>query len=103
MFDGQEYQLKVPEHIITEATDYFDMMDSDMNRGYQMSRRWVESPDQFQRCQIAADHILTALETDNGKTATMMAAYILNRMPTTQEIHLNIEGDMMEHDILEAH
>jgi len=101
-FDGQDFQLRIPDNIITEATDYFAMMDEDMNKGYQMGRYWKASPDTYERCQIAADHILTALENDNNKTATMMGAYILSRMPDTIELQLNSEGDMTEHAIIAA-
>ena len=98
--DGHEDTIKVPDNIITDAADYFNMMDADMNRGYQMSRSWVEAPDLYQKCQIAADHILTAMETHNDKTATLMAAYILNRVPNASEIHLDLTGDMNEHEIV---
>jgi hypothetical protein len=98
--DEHEDVIKVPDNIINDAADYFNMMDADMNRGYQMSRSWVESPDLYQKCQIAADHILTALETHNDKTATLMAAYILNRVPNAREIHLALTGDMHEHEIV---
>lgn len=101
-FDGQDYQLRIPDQVIHEATDYFAMMDRDMDKGYQMGRYWKPNPDHFERCQIAADHILTALESNNNNKATMMGAYILNKMPNTQELHLNSEGDMTEHDIVPA-
>ncbi len=98
--DGHEDAIKVPDNIITDASDYFDMMDKDMDRGYQMSQKWVEKPDLYQKCQIASDHILTAMETHNDKTATLMAAYILNRVPHAKEIHLDLTGDMSEHEIV---
>jgi hypothetical protein len=98
--DGHEDIIKVPNNIVTGAGDYFNMMDTDMNRGYQMSHTWTESPDLYQKCQIAADHILTALETHNDKTATLMAAYILNRVPHVQEVHLDLTGNMNEHEIV---
>lgn len=71
-----------------------------MDRGYQMSRLWVDNPDQEQRCQIVADKILTALSNGNQKSGTLMAAYILKRMPHIREIHLNTEGDISGHDLL---
>ena len=70
-----------------------------MNKGWQMSQLWVEKPDQQQRCQIVADKLLTALNTDDKKTGVMMSAYILNRMPNTRELHLSVTGDMNEHVI----
>ena len=97
--DDNEQEIQVPDEIITDAKDYFDMLDKDMDMGYQMSREWVESPDTIQRCQIIADRILTALETDNTKTGTLMAAYILSRVPDAYAMHLSTEGDMTLYDL----
>lgn len=99
IIDDEVQDIHIPENIITEASEYFEMLDKDMDKGYQMSRTWVEKPDQLQRCQIVADRILTALETENLKTGTLMAAYILNRVPNAYALHLNYEGDMTLYDI----
>ncbi len=97
--DEHEQEIKVPDAILTDAKEYFDMLDKDMDNGYQMSRLWVEKPDVMQRCQIVADRILTALENQNGETATLMAAYILSRVPNAYAMHLNLEGDMTLFDL----
>ncbi len=97
--DEHEYDINVPDEIIQDATDYFDMLDRDMDQGYQMSRTWVEKPDTLQRCQIVSDRILTALENDNKETGTLMAAYILARVPNAYAMHLNLEGDMTLYDL----
>lgn len=92
--------IEVPEHLLTEAADLFARMDADMNRGYQMSRTWVDNPNLEQRCQIVADRVLTALSNGNQEVGTLMAAYILNRAPNVRAIYFNTEGDMTEHDIV---
>ena len=97
--EDQTYPVKVPDYIVNEAEDFFSILDSDMDKGWQMSQFWVEDPDQNQRCQIAADKILTALNNDDQKTGVMFSAYILNRMPGTTELHLSLSGDMNEHVI----
>ena len=97
--DEHEQDISVPDEIITEAKDYFDMMDKDMDQGYQMSRSWVDNPDLLQRCQIVSERILTALENDNKETGTLMAAYILSRVPKAYAMHLNQEGDMTLYDL----
>ena len=79
--DGRANAFEVPDGLLIEARDFFDKLDKDMDRGWQMSRDWVEKPDAEQRCQIAADRILTAIDTDNEKLLMMMAAYILHTMP----------------------
>ena len=97
--DEHEQEINVPEEVLTDAKDYFDMIDKDMDQGYQMSRSWVENPDLIQRCQIVSDRILTALENDNKETGTLMAAYILSRVPNAYAMHLNLEGDMNMYDL----
>jgi Na+-transporting NADH:ubiquinone oxidoreductase subunit NqrF len=91
--------VNVPDHLLIDAIDYFEMMDKSMDKGYQMSQYWVETPDIFQRCQIAADKLLTALHTHNENMYTLMAAYILSRLPDTKIVILSPTGDMNEHDI----
>ena len=97
--DEHEQEINVPDKLVKDATDYFDMLDKDMDQGYQMSRTWVETPDIVQRCQIVSDRILTALENDNKETGTLMAAYILSRVPSAYAMHLNLEGDMTMYDL----
>ncbi len=97
--EDQTYPIEVPDYIVSDAEDFFSFLDNDMNKGWQMSQFWVENPDNNQRCQIAADKILTALNNDDQKTGVMMSAYIMNRMPGTTELHLSITGDMNEHVI----
>jgi len=99
IIDDEEQDIHVPDDIVLSATDYFDMIDKDMDQGYQMSRTWVEKPNLLQRCQIVGDRILTALETENTETGTLMAAYILSRVPNAYALHLNHEGDMTLFDL----
>ena len=66
--EDQTYPIEIPDYIVTEAEDFFSILDNDMNKGWQMSQIWVESPDTHQRCQIVADKLLTALTNDDQKT-----------------------------------
>ncbi len=99
VIEGNTQIINIPDSLLTEADDYFEMMDNSMEKGYQMSQYWVEKPDTFQRCQIAADKLLTALHTHNENTYTLMGAYILSRLPDTKIVALSSSGDMNEHNI----
>jgi len=101
--DGRANAFEVPDPLLIEATDFFNNLDADMDRGWQMSRDWVDNPTPKQRCQIAADRILTAIETDNEKLLMLMAAYILKTMPGVTGIDIDITGDMNETDIIMGH
>ena len=91
-----EYPLKIKEKIVTEAQSFFNQMDSDMDKGWQMSKSWVENPSQFQRCQIAADRLFTSIHLNKKETAIMMAEYIINKMPEVKVIDIDISGNMEE-------
>ena len=94
--DEQTIAIYVPDAMIAEAEPVFSKMDADMDRGWQISRHWVDNPDRDQRCKIAADKILGALELENREMATMMAAYILARAPETTAVHVSTNGEIEE-------
>lgn len=98
--EGRSNAFEVPDQILLEASDFFDQMNADMDKGWQMSRDWVDNPDAEQRCQIAADKMLTAIETENEKLLMLMAAYILKTMPGVRGINIDVTGDMNETDII---
>jgi len=91
-----EYPLKIKENIINDAQSFFSKMDADMDKGWQMSKSWIENPSQFQRCQIAADRLFTSIHLNKKETAIMMAAYIINQMPTVKIIDIDTTGNMSE-------
>ena len=101
--DGRSNAFDVPDELMLEARDFFRKIDEDMDRGWQMSRDWVDCPNAEQRRQIAADKILTAIENDNEKLLMMMAAYILRTMPGVTGVNIDITGDMNETDIIMGH
>jgi len=98
--DGRSNAFEVPDNLLLEATDFFDKLNADMDKGWQMSRDWVDMPNAEQRCQIAADRILTAIDTDNEKLMMLMAAYILKTMPGIKSINIDVSGDMNETDLI---
>jgi hypothetical protein len=92
--DDQVYELQVPETLIDQAARFFDELDRDMDRGWQMSRDWVPAPDRLQRCQIVANKLLTALENANERLGRLMAGYILARLPDVDSVELDTQGEI---------
>ncbi len=90
----QPIQIEVPEFLMSDAIELFSKMDKDMDRGWQMSRVWIDKLSDTQRCQVVADRLLTALETENENMKLMMAGYILYKMPNVKSIYIDMEGDM---------
>ena len=99
VIDDQLLELNVPEAFISQAQDFFAKMDSDMDRGWQVNREWVERPDQMLRAQIAANKLLTALENRDHNLGRLMAGYILSRVPEVVTVELNPAGETRDHRI----
>ncbi|MEW6687609.1 MAG: hypothetical protein AB1452_00830 [Pseudomonadota bacterium] len=98
----QTYAVEVPEDLLGEAREFHDRLDADMDRGWQMSREYVACPDRLQRCQIAADRLLTGLMQGNEATAMLMASYIALRMPGATGVSIDTGGEMQNTELLYA-
>lgn len=94
--DGQSIDINVPDSMLSEARDFFTKVDADLDKGYQMGRFWVENPNPEERCQIAADKLLTAVENENKNMATMMSAYILSKAPHIESVVIDTSGEIQE-------
>ena len=86
--------LNIPEKFVEASRESFDRLDREMADGVQMGREWVSEPDEHQRCQVAADKLLTALETDNENLALLSAGYILSRLPGVVRGRIDDSGEM---------
>lgn len=99
LLDDQTFNITVPGFVLEEGKEYFNKLDAELDHGYQMSRTWVESPDTRQRCQIAADKLMTALHHDRQQLGEMMAGYILSKMPGITQVKMDLSGDMLLHEL----
>lgn len=97
----QSKEVDVSDQMLSDGKSFFDKMDSDMDKGWQMGADYIDKPDQIQRCQIAADKVLDAIGTHNENLKLLMLAYILNRMPTVSEIDIDTGGELMNTVITE--
>ena len=102
VFEGQVYQITIPSEVLSDGADFFQRMNADMDRGWQMGREWVENPDAMQRCQIAADKLVDAINAENETLAGLMAGYIVSQCPGTREVHIATDGDPMETELIGA-
>jgi len=98
--DEKTFPLELEEGMISSGKEMFAKMDADMDQGWQMSRTWVEAPNDIQRCQIVADKMLTAIQQEKSATVGLMAAYILNKMPGIQAVDIDTSGDMSLTDLV---
>ncbi len=94
IIDEERRSVTVPAFVLEEGESFFLRMDADMDRGWQMSRQWVEHPGELERCQIAADRLMAALAAGNEQMAAMMAGYIIARLPGVTAVRIDTSGDM---------
>lgn len=98
--DERALTVDVPPHMLHEAEDFFRKMDHDMDRGWQMGPEFIENPDKLQRCQIAANKLLTSLSGANETMITLMAGYILKRLPGVTGVRIDTAGEMLHTEML---
>lgn len=98
---GEEtFAVEVPDDMLQDGADFFVKMDRDMDQGWQMSRDYVECPDQLERCQIVADKLLTNIVNQNETAAMLMAAYIIKRMPGVAGVDVDTTGEIQNTELL---
>lgn len=92
--DDYSMNLNIPDGFLASSIEAFDRLDRIMDLGVQIGRQWIERPSPHQRCQVAADKLLTALETDNENLALVSAGYIVSRMPGVQRVKIDNSGEL---------
>ena len=98
--DEDTYQITVPPEVLEEGEDFFAKMDSDMDRGWKMGPTYVENPDQVMRAQIVAARLISAVENENHTLASLLAGYIVTRLPGTTAVRVDMQGDMLNTEII---
>lgn len=98
--DERAYAVDVPPQTLQDAEEFFQRMDGDMDHGWQMGPEFIENPDKVQRCQIAANKLLTSLSGANETMIMLMAGYILKRLPGVSGVRIDTGGEMLHTEIL---
>jgi hypothetical protein len=96
IIDNWSMNLEIPEDYLETMADSFDKMDRDMDKGRRLGQRWIKEPNQQQRCQIAADKLLSALESNNQGMALLMGGYIVSRMEGVKQVIIDNNGEPQE-------
>lgn len=96
----QAIKIEIPDTVLKEAGDFFAKMDKDMDKGWKIGPTYVEIPDDTMRAQIAADKILTAIDTENTNLAQLMAGYIVTKIPGVKSINIDVYGEPLNTEII---
>lgn len=97
--DQEPFALDIPEGLFDEAKAFISDMDTDLNKGVQLGRHWIDEPSDEQRCQIAANKIVTALHQEDVRSIYLMAAYVLSKFPTLKTITVDSDYEIDDIDI----
>ena len=93
IIDDWSMNLEITDEYLQKMQDSFDKMDRDMDQGRRLGQQFVKKPDQKQRCQIAADKLLSALESNNEIMSLLMGGYIASRMPGVKQVIIDNNGE----------
>ncbi len=96
IIDDWSMNLEIPDEYQQAMKDSFDKLDRDMDQGRRLGQQFIKQPNQVQRCQIAADRLLSALESNNEGMALLMGGYIVSRMEGVQQVIIDNNGEPQE-------
>lgn len=93
IIDDYSMNLNIPDDFLAASEESFNRLDASMNEGIQLGQNWISNPDRIERCRLAADKLLTALESHNEGLAMISAGYIVSRLPGTTRLKIDNSGD----------
>lgn len=96
IIDDWSMNLEITEEYLQKMQDSFDKLDSDMDQGKRLGQSFVKDLDKMQRCQLAADKLLSALETNNEIMALLMGGYIVSRLEGVKQVVIDNNGEPEE-------
>jgi hypothetical protein len=100
IIENNIYAVEIPEDVMRDGGSFFEKLDADMDKGWQMNREWVETPNLLQRCQIVADRIADAINNENETLTYLLAGFIVTRMPNVKEVRIDTNGEMSETEFI---
>ena len=66
--------------------DYLNRMDQDMDVGIQLGNQYIEAPNQIQRAQFIALHLVQSLLADNEQQIAASCAYLADRLSDLKQV-----------------
>jgi hypothetical protein len=100
LIEDRTHTIEVPADVLEQGEEFFQRIDRDMDRGWQMGPDFIENPDRIQRCQIAANRLLNALSTARRASVLLMAGYILKRLPGVTGVNVDTTGEMQNTEFI---
>lgn len=83
-----------------QQSAYLDRMDRQMDTGLTLNGEVIASPDQLQRAQFVALHLIEALRDENEAQAAASCAYLANRIPELKQVRVEDTGAGLHVDLV---
>lgn len=74
---------------------FLDKMDSDMDQGIELMNEKIVKPDNVQRAQFVAMHLVQSLLQEDDAMIAASCAYLASRLPDLKQVKANEQGDMI--------
>jgi len=73
--------------------EHLDNMDQDMDAGIQLGNQYIEAPNQTQRAQFIALHLVQSLLADNEQHIAASCAYLADRLSDLKQVNAITKPD----------
>jgi hypothetical protein len=101
VIDGQPHlEYDRGKSLPERQSTYLDRMDKKMDEGIALGGEAVESPDQLQRAQFVALHLLEAMQDGDDGLIAASCAYLANRLPDLRQIKAGLAGDEVSAELV---
>jgi len=97
--DDESYTLEVKNELMQELKNVHADMDAEYDKGIQLGRYWIESPDLEQRCQLTANKVVSAIHQENIRLFYLNASYILSKFPNLKRVTVSSDFEISDIDI----
>jgi len=74
---------------------FLDKMDADMDQGIELMNEKIANPDNVQRAQFVAMHLVQSLLEENDAMIAASSAYLANRLPDLKQVKAHEQGGMV--------
>jgi hypothetical protein len=93
-----EYDRRKP--LAAHQRLYIDRMDRDMDRGFHLEGRYLDSPDPQARARFTAVSLVQALEAGNDALAAATCAYLALRLPQLKQVQAQTKEGQLHIDLV---
>ncbi|RDH81069.1 MAG: hypothetical protein DIZ80_13195 [endosymbiont of Galathealinum brachiosum] len=97
--DEESYTLEVKDELMQELQNVHNDMDAEFDKGIQLGRYWIDTPDLEQRCQFTANNVVSAIHQEKIRDFYLQASYILSKFPDLKRVTVSSDFEISDIDI----